>query len=129
MKPVSEGGRGWDRLGYSDMICRDGTIVNLTPYNDDDIVQSHEKTWGAAGVNSISRHVVLEGGRNDDNVSKMDKWYNLYTSEQIVSLELYVRRFKELHPGDRVIGHNEVSYKTCPNFDVQAFLNSRKGDK
>ncbi|MGM0527281.1 MAG: hypothetical protein ACQERS_02625 [Bacteroidota bacterium] len=64
-------GRGWDRLGYSDLFKRDGSVINLTPYNGDDIIQAHEMTWGAAGVNGISRHIVLEGGRTLSGYSGM----------------------------------------------------------
>jgi len=56
-------GRGWDRKGYADMLKRGGKIVNVTPYDDDDWISNKEMTWGASGINAISRHIVLEGGR------------------------------------------------------------------
>jgi len=116
-------GRGWDRLGYSDLIHRNGAIENLTPYNEDNIVQANEMTWGASGINSNSRHIVLEGGwKSKGERAGIFNPYDIYTSEQLKALKSYIIKFKQQHPEAKVIGHNEVSGKTCPNFDVQSFL-------
>ena len=49
---MGENGRGWSRVGYSDLIMLDGSLVNLhfakgsNPY--DGIIDYHEMTWGCA---------------------------------------------------------------------------------
>ena len=113
-------GRGWDRLGYSDMIHINGGLENLTPYDEDDFVTAHEMTWGASGINSVSRHIVVVGGRSKDNKSPM---FNFMTKEQIRTLLDYCHKFIKLHPTCTIAGHYHFSdYKTCPNFDVEALL-------
>lgn len=115
--------RGWSRLGYSDLIHRDGSIENLTPYDNDHIVQSHEMTWGAAGVNSISRHVCLEGGRNDKNESGVYLFDDIFTDAQFTTLIGYVNQFLKDQPQAKVSGHNKFSdTKTCPNFNVGGLM-------
>jgi len=116
-------GRGWDRLGYSDLIKRDGSVINLTPYNGDDIIQAHEITWGAAGVNGISRHIALEGGRTQTGYSGMSRFLDIFTQEQYESLKMYVLKELEKHPHLQVYGHYHFTdTKTCPNFNVESFM-------
>ena len=111
-------GRGWDRLGYSDMLDWDGEVINLTPYDEDDWVQSHEMTWGASGINSISRHMVVVGGRDKDY-----RVADTLTEEQADALKIYVEKFLVNHPDCKVAGHYHFTdKKTCPNFDVEKFL-------
>lgn len=124
MRPVQElHGRGWDRLGYSDLIHRNGTIENLTPYNADDWVDPSEMTWGATGINSFTRHACLEGGRNEENESRMFKFHEIFTGAQFTSLTSYVNQFLKDHPGDKIAGHYMFSSKTCPNFAIREFFN------
>ncbi len=106
---------GWAKVGYSDMIHLDGSIENLIPYNDDNIVDQWEISNGAYGFNSISRHVVYVGGQNNQDTR---------TFEQIEALERYVKQTIEQHPEIKVIGHNQVptTTKTCPSFNVPNWL-------
>lgn len=104
-------GRGWDRLGYSDMIHLDGTIENLVPYNDNDIIENDEMTWGCAGKNSVSRHVVIVGGKGGDH----------RTAAQNRALENYIKKTIRKHPYIKVAGHYQFSNKVCPNFNVTEF--------
>ena len=116
-------GRGWDRLGYSDLIQRDGTIENLTPYNGDNLVETHEMTWGAAGINSISRHLCLVEGRTPRLLSGTFPFFKIFTEAQFTTLIGYCKQFIKDHPDCKIIGHYFVSdYKTCPNFDVPEIL-------
>ena len=115
--------RKWDRLGYSDLIHRNGTIESLTPYDNDHIVQSHEMTWGAAGVNSVSRHVCLEGGRDDNNKGGVFLFDEIFTDAQFTTLIGYVKQFLKDQPQAKVAGHNVFSdIKTCPNFNVSGLM-------
>jgi len=113
-KHKNKWGRGWDRLGYSDIIHRDGTIENLTPYNEDNEVQAAEITWGATGVNTTGRHVVVEGGKQPFGL-------NTLSDAQFISLQRYVKQFIKKHPDALIAGHNNFSKKLCPNFHVHEF--------
>lgn len=110
-------GRGWDRVGYSDMILRDGSIVNLTPYNEDDNITSDEMTWGAVGYNATGRHVVLVGGKGFKG-----RFDDYFTHEQDTALSDYVEDTIIRHPDITIIGHNQVAKKACPGFDVYDWL-------
>lgn len=118
--PVSQGGRGWSQVGYTDMIHLDGRVERLVDNNEDAEVDPWERTNGAKGVNSVSRHVVYVGGVDKDGKTPKDT----RTPEQLASMERYVREFHRKHPDVRIIGHREVARKACPSFDVQAWLRS-----
>lgn len=111
-------GRGWKQVGYTDMIHLDGRIERLVANNEDALVDPWEITNGAAGVNSVSRHIVYVGGVTADGWSPKDT----RTEAQRKALEAYVKDFHKRFPKVRIIGHNEVAKKACPSFDVQAWL-------
>jgi hypothetical protein len=120
-------GRGWSRVGYSDMIQRSGKLVNLVPYNFDKVITQWEMTNGATNYNTISRHVVLVGGWKSDGTKTFDKNNlpkpeELYTPEQLETLRTYILAQKQIAPFIQVIGHNDVATKTCPNFNVKTFI-------
>lgn len=110
-------GRGWSQFGYSDLISLDGNVLNLVPYDSDNKVDTWEITNGAKGINSISRHVAYVGG-----VDRFLKPKDTRTPLQRKALLSYVKEFIKNNPQARVIGHNEVSNKACPSFDVQKWL-------
>lgn len=138
MSPKSQGGRGWDRLGYSDMIYLDGSLVNLTPYNQDNKVDPWEITWGASGINSKSRHMVYAGGlaldpelemldEDDlDDIPFNDRYvpHDTRTPAQLDTMEVYVRYMIKRHPKIKVAGHNQFASKACPSFNVPKWLRS-----
>ena len=107
--------RGWSRVGYSDLVQLDGKIVNLVEFDQDDTVDPWEITNGARGFNGISRHVVYSGGANGIDTR---------TQAQKYSLEIYVKYMILRHPGLKVIGHNHISKKHCPSFNVNMWLHS-----
>lgn len=107
-------GNGWRKVGYTDMVYLDGTLVNLTPFDQDDDVEGFEITNGARGYNAISRHICYVGGKGLDGKSKDTR-----TPEQYDSLETYVLYTILRHPTIKVTGHNMFSStKKCPSFDV-----------
>ena len=112
-------GRGWKQVGYSDIIHLDGTVENLVPYNDDDIVDSWEITNGASGINSISRHVVYAGGVSADDVKKAK---DTRTWLQELAMITYVKETIARHPNIKVAGHNQFAQKACPSFNVPIWL-------
>ena len=74
-------------------------------------------TWGVAGINSISMHVVYAGGVNmqgepEDTRNKLQEY----------ALEHYVKFILLRFPWITIHGHNEFSNKACPSFDVQEWL-------
>lgn len=116
--PVSQGGRGWKQVGYTDMIHLDGRVERLVSNNEDGQVDPWEITNGAQGYNSISRHVVYVGGIAKDGKTPKDT----RTAEQKAAMERYVKDFHRRFPNVKIIGHREVAAKACPSFDVQAWL-------
>lgn len=118
--------RSWSRVGYSDMIHLDGSLGNLIPFNQDNKVDSWEISNGARGYNGVSRHVVYVGGASD----KKPRWAKHYplkdtrTDAQKRALHIYVFYMILRHPNIKVIGHNEISNKGCPSFDVGSWLRS-----
>lgn len=111
-------GRGWQRVGYTDMIHLDGRLERLVDNNDDAVVDPWEITNGAAGYNSTSRHIVYVGGMARDGKTPKDT----RTPAQMAELKRYVSNFHDHFPQVRIVGHNELAAKACPSFDVQAWL-------
>lgn len=113
-------GNGWKQVGYTDMIRLDGTIDELVKNNDDNIVDSWEITNGAAGHNSVSRHIVYVGG--------LDRYLHepkdTRTPEQKEALKKFCLEFHAKYPDVKIVGHNELSGKACPSFDVPQWLRS-----
>lgn len=118
--PPSKGGRGWNRVGYTDMVHLNGRVERLVDNNEDGLVDPWERTNGAKGYNSVSRHIVYVGGLTPDGKAAKDT----RTTEQRKALEKYVKDFHAKRPDVRIIGHNEIAAKACPCFDVQAWLRS-----
>jgi hypothetical protein len=116
--PVSQGGRGWKQVGYTDLIHLDGRVERLVDNNEDANVDAWEITNGAKGYNSVSRHVVYAGGLAKDGKTAKDT----RTAAQLQAMEAYVKAFNAQHPQVRIVGHNELAAKACPSFDVQAWL-------
>lgn len=117
LAPVTEGGRGWKQVGYTDLVHLDGTVERLVANNEDAEVDPWEITNGAKGYNSVSRHIVYAGG-----CDRAMKPKDTRTPAQKSALETYVKDFHRRFPGVRIIGHNEVAAKACPSFDVQRWL-------
>jgi len=117
--PKSKGGRGWSRVGYSELIHLDGNIETLIDYNDDNIVQPWELSNGAKGINSVSRHIVYAGGTD-----KKGKAKDTRTQAQKDALEMYVKAHTTLQPKWKVSGHNQFAAKACPSFDTVEWCKS-----
>lgn len=118
--------RGWKKVGYSDMIHLDGSLENLIPFNQDQVVQWDEVSNGAKGFNTISRHVVYVGGakRTKPEWAKFFPLKDTRTEQQWNTLKTYVEFMILRHPEIKVCGHNQISNKGCPSFDVPNFLES-----
>ena len=110
--------RGWSKVGYSDMLHLDGSLENLIDWNNDMVISGHEISNGARGYNSKSRHVVYVGGMDKDSRTAKDT----RTIMQEQSLAVYVAYHLLRYPNIKVIGHNQISNKACPSFDVPQWM-------
>lgn len=127
-------GRGWRQVGYTDLFRLDGRRERLVENNEDAYVDGWEITNGAAGYNSVSRHVVYAGGLARDGKSAKDT----RTAAQRKAMSEYVRDFHKRHPDVKIIGHRDLSpdkngngkiescewMKACPSFEVSEWLQS-----
>ena len=119
--PVSKGGRGWKQVGYTDLFHLDGNVERLLNNNEDMNFDPWEVTNGAAGFNSVSRHIVYAGGID----AKTKKAADTRTEAQKEALKNYVLEFHRRFPAVRIVGHRELNAgKDCPSFDVPAWLRS-----
>lgn len=117
-------GRGWRSSGYNDFMLINGEVQNLTPFNQDGEVDPWEVANGARGFNSRSRHLCYAGGLREEIID--DHWEpaDTRTPTQLYHMEVYVRYMIMRHPQIKIGGHNQVSKKPCPCFDVPAWLES-----
>ena len=92
---------GWRDVGYHYIVRR----------NDD--TGAH-----AAGYNHKTIGVCMVGGMADDNSAE-----NNFTDKQWTAVKDLLNQIKVDYPGLKIIGHNEISSKECPSFDVQEWLN------
>lgn len=111
-------GRGWKQVGYTDLVHLDGRIERLADNNEDANVDPWEVTNGAAGYNSVSRHIVYVGG-----CDKAGKPKDTRTEAQREALKRYVEDFHARFPQIHIVGHHELNPgKACPSFDVGKWL-------
>lgn len=104
--------RGWSRVGYSAIFLLNGHIEILIPFDKDDEIDSWEISNGAKGWNGRTRHVCYIGG---------GKGIDTRTPEQIASMQTFAKVHAMLWPNVKNIGHNQVSKKYCPSYDVPAW--------
>ena len=101
--------RGWAGIGYHFVIRREGALEHGREATK---VGAH-----ARGHNTRSIGVCLIGG-----VDETGRPSTNFTQAQWVTLQRLLVALKLVWPAAEVIGHNEVSAKACPSFDVQAWL-------
>mgnify|MGYP003312015949 FL=1 len=98
--------RGFSGCGYHYVIKRDGAIETGRAEED---IGAH-----AYGHNSDSMGIALVGGLSEDGKSEAN-----YTDEQWSMLRELVEELIEKYPDVEIIGHNDVSKKDCPCFNVK----------
>lgn len=103
--------RGFLKIGYHFVIKRDGTVETG---RDLEAVGAHVKT-----LNRESIGICMVGGVTEKDHTVPE---NNFTEDQWVSLYTLVQDMMGEYPMAKVIGHNEVSSKACPSFDVQDWL-------
>ena len=93
--------RGWSGIGYHYVIKLNGDVENGRPdYWQGAHAQAHNN-------NSLGVCLI---GRDE------------FTHNQHQGLHILLESLLIDYPDAKVIGHNEVSSKTCPNFNVQNWL-------
>ncbi len=95
--------RDWDGIGYHYVIRVDGVLDRGRPH--------YWQGSHAKGHNHNSIGICMIG--TDD-----------FNEQQWAILEMTVSKLIHQYGIVEVIGHNEISDKTCPGFDVQAWLNN-----
>ena len=90
---------GWDGIGYHKVILRNGKIENGRP-----------EYW-------IGAHVK---GKNKESLGVCLIGSDKFTTKQLKSLTLVLKKWKSKYPNATIAGHCDVvkTHKTCPNFDV-----------
>jgi len=101
---------GWRAIGYHYVIRRDGTLEKGR-----DI---HEAGAHALGYNANSIGVCLVGG-----VDKFNSPEQNYTANQYYTLKKLLDVLCVTFPDADIIGHNDVSDKACPVFNVGEWWN------
>jgi len=90
--------RGWDGIGYHYVITEDGGIQNGRPeYWKGSHAKGHNDALGICLIGT-----------------------DYFTEKQFESLSNLILGFG--FKKDEVVGHYAVSSKTCPNFNVEEFL-------
>mgnify|MGYP003138665795 FL=1 len=97
---------GWRDVGYHYIIRRNGEVELGRNVKD---TGAH-----AAGYNHKSIGIALVGGMADDNSTEDN-----FTDKQWTTLLDLVKQKLIDYPDAKVIGHNEISEKDCPCFNVQ----------
>lgn len=97
--------RGWSDIGYHYLVLLDGTIEEGRPIERSG---AHAK-----GRNRNSIGVAYVGGL-DNNMNPKDT----RTQDQKDSLHNLLTNLLVSYPESNLIGHNEVSKKACPSFNV-----------
>ena len=98
--------KGWSDIGYHYLIKIDGTIEAGRPL---DKIGAHAK-----GHNQGSIGICYVGGMSADHRSPLDT----RTSNQKQAMQQLVSAMNVVFGGVKVLGHNEISSKSCPCFDV-----------
>jgi len=114
-------GRGWSRPGYSDLILLDGSRYTFVKHDGDLWIDANEITNGAAGINSVSRHVCYIGGL--DKYAKAPK--NTLSDAQNAMLSSIIAEVLSYAPDVLIAGHNQFSSKACPSFWVPDYLKNK----
>jgi N-acetylmuramoyl-L-alanine amidase len=97
----SEPPRNWSGIGYHYVIKLDGTVEAGRP-----------EYWQGAHAS----------GHNEDSIGICMIGTERFTVNQYSSLKNKIKRLQNKYPNIKVIGHNQVSDKTCPGFNVQEWL-------
>jgi len=101
-------------VGYNFFVDRDGTVTEGRPI---EVTPAAQK-----GHNTGSVAIALWGGHGGE---QDDKFEDNFTPKQDRALRRLIAELRMEYPSiTKVRGHNEVSAKMCPCFEVTPWLNS-----
>lgn len=108
--------KGWSDVGYHFVLPRQGGVQQGRPLN---AIGAHVR-----GHNTVSVGICMIGGVNavmePENNFTDDQWFALEKTYDFLSL---------IYPDAKWMGHNEVSNKACPSFNVQTWLSDLRDPK
>lgn len=110
-------GKGWTKVGYSDLIHLDGTISNLTPFNEDGRVEEWKLSHDGEHIYPYARHIAYVGGISKDGFN----CENTMTKEQQITFDIYLRYMIRRYPDIIIVGHGELSGTSCPGFNMKTY--------
>jgi N-acetylmuramoyl-L-alanine amidase len=113
-------GKGWSKVGYSDLIHLDGTISNLTPFNEDGRVEEWRLSHDGEEIYPYARHIAYVGGVSKDGFN----CENTMTEEQLITFDAYLKYMIRRYPDLIIVGHGQLSGKSCPGFNVSSYCDS-----
>lgn len=107
--------RYWSKPGYNYVINPDGSIIELSPINNNGVLDYHEIVNSVKGYNSKCIAIAYSGG-TDKKLRAADT----RTAAQKISIENLINRFKKQFPGIKVQGHKDFPNvaKACPSFNI-----------
>lgn len=103
---------GWNDIGYHFVIYRDGSIHTGRPLKQ---IGAH-----AAGHNTGSIGICYIGGMDKENKKAQDTRTPQQQQALLYLVKQLIQTFGNLH----IYGHNELSSKSCPCFNVPAWASA-----
>jgi hypothetical protein len=110
--------KGWSNIGYHFIVDRQGDVCVGRPV---ELVGAHVK-----GHNKNSIGICLIGGFGSD---ANDKFEDHFTDLQRKALNNLIKDLTDIHSNAKIRGHNEVSSKACPGFQVKEYLDGQSETK
>lgn len=110
--------KGWSDIGYHFVVDRQGDVCVGRPVER---VGAHAK-----GHNKNSIGICLIGGFGSD---ADDKFEEHYTDLQRKALDNLLKDLTDSYSNVKIRGHNEVSAKACPGFQVEEYLDGQSKAK
>lgn len=99
--------RGFKSIAYHYVIRRNGSIEKGRP--------EEEEGAHCLGHNKRSIGICYVGGVAENDTTPQDN----RTEAQKQTLLRLIVKLKMRYPSAEIVGHNELSRKACPSFDVQ----------
>ncbi len=103
---------GWNDIGYHFVIYRDGSIHTGRPLSQ---IGAH-----AANHNTGSIGICYIGGMNKEYTKAKDT----RTPQQQQALLALVKQLVATYDIVKILGHNQLSSKSCPCFDVPSWVSA-----
>ena len=89
-----------------------GTFAGKKPFGvEDNEAGGNESPWDTGIKNSNTLNIAWIGGKTSLNI----------TSPQINSIEELIKFYIQRYPNIKVLGHNQISAKNCPRWDVREY--------